>query len=54
MGDLSCLELADTQLEPIQRLERPFLAIYFLGLGDAAAACFGWNICFLAAAHFCC
>jgi hypothetical protein len=33
------------------------LFIYFFlaeGLGEAAAACFGWNASFLAAAHFCC
>jgi hypothetical protein len=53
-GFMRFRKLADTQLEPTQQLGAATLGPYFLGLGDAAAACLGWNTSFLAAAHFCC
>jgi len=49
---------ADTLFKLVLRPEERSSLVYFFlteGLGEAAAVCFaGWNISFLAAAHFCC
>jgi hypothetical protein len=56
MGRRSNPGFADTLFKPVGGLKSGLLSYFFLaeGLGEAAAACFGWNISFFAAAHFCC